>query len=376
MIDRRAEILLREALMASIFAAPTDHGLSYDELMEVGRCAGHKDGTINDALQQIPYTYRERNRLMPDANDILHAKTFLPEEPELHDFDALDFVASAINERIDDEGVKAARIDRSVLVERAKASGLNASAVQGAITFMVLGEILVETGGILRPTQIMGRLMLPGELNRKWRSGPNPNRVFPKPQRQAAVDYVRDVVARRTDGRPRHAEPLDAFSDALERIGLKPFRMWWAQTVTELRASNPNSAPVSCVVLSAALAEGALTFAAKHARDMQLGAFQSSNFDREPKDWRAEKLIESAAAGAAPILTAPIRARAEHLHKARQRVHAGRMLGEYPAGPPDLRPEEGRDAKAAAEQVVRAVLDWLERQPQALAAGPELPRMP
>ncbi|GEN01723.1 hypothetical protein MRA01_62620 [Methylobacterium radiotolerans] len=365
MIDRGVEVLLREALMASIFAAPMDPGLSYEELMEVGRRAGHRDGTINDALQQIPYTYRERNRLMPVETDVMHAKSFLPEGPELHDFDALDFVASAVNERIDDEGIRAARIDRSVLVERAKASGLNASAVQGAITFMVLSEILAESGGILQPTQIMGRLTLPGELNRKWRGGPNPHRVFPKPQRQAAVDYVRDVVARRTDGRPRHADPLDAFPDVLERIGLKPFRMWWAQTVTELRASDLNSAPVSCVVLSAALAEGALTFAAKHARDRLLGTFQSSNFDREPKDWRAEKLIESAATGAVPILTAPIRARAEHLHRTRQRVHAGRMLGEYPAGPPDLRPEEGRDAKATAEQVVRGVLDWLERQPTA-----------
>jgi len=44
-------------------------------------------------------------------------------------------------------------------------------------------------------------------------------------------------------------------------------------------------------------------------------------------------------------------------------IHAGRMLSDYPAGPPDLRPDEARDAKATAELVVRAVLEWLQKNP-------------
>jgi hypothetical protein len=39
------------------------------------------------------------------------------------------------------------------------------------------------------------------------------------------------------------------------------------------------------------------------------------------------------------------------------------MLSEFPAGVPDLRPDEARDAKTTAELVVRRVLDWLERYP-------------
>ncbi len=35
------------------------------------------------------------------------------------------------------------------------------------------------------------------------------------------------------------------------------------------------------------------------------------------------------------------------------------MLSLHPHGPPDLRPEEAREAKAIAELVVRNVLDWL-----------------
>jgi hypothetical protein len=51
------------------------------------------------------------------------------------------------------------------------------------------------------------------------------------------------------------------------------------------------------------------------------------------------------------------------LIKVRQRIHAGRMISDYPAGVPDLRPEESREAKATADLVVRRVLDWVRRYP-------------
>jgi hypothetical protein len=39
------------------------------------------------------------------------------------------------------------------------------------------------------------------------------------------------------------------------------------------------------------------------------------------------------------------------------------MLSEYPAGVPDLRPEQAREAIQTAEVVVRRVLDWLQKYP-------------
>jgi hypothetical protein len=56
---------------------------------------------------------------------------------------------------------------------------------------------------------------------------------------------------------------------------------------------------------------------------------------------------------------------ADGLILTRQRIHAGRMLSEFPRGMPDLRPEEAREARAVAERVVRQVLDWLDRYPAA-----------
>ena len=74
-----------------------------------------------------------------------------------------------------------------------------------------------------------------------------------------------------------------------------------------------------------------------------------------------EKLLEAAAFGPEATLAGPAKPAAERLNLARQRIHAGRVLSDHPGGLPDLKPEEARAAKDTAEQVVRAVLEWLER---------------
>lgn len=363
-MNRDLNDLLREALMCSIFVSPTDPGLTYEEAFEIGRQAGYQNGEIGDTFPHVSKTDYGRVRYVPTHHDIVFSEVFESSEDALLSLPAADFVYSALNERIKADGIQRARLDRGVIVERAVIAGLDRPAVEGAITCLLLSGQLMEREGGIAPKIQSGVLKPLGEQSR-------PRSSHRRTARPRALALVRDVVARRADGRPQQSEPLDAFPDALEQIGFKAFRMWWTQTVTELRGSDPHSAPVSCVVLSAALVEGALTFAAKYARSAQLGAFQSSNFEGEPRTWKAEKLIESAAmGGSAAIFTPQIKARAEHLNKTRQRVHAGRMLGEYPGGPPDLRPEEGRDAKATAEQVVRAVLDWLAKHSAAQGGAP------
>jgi hypothetical protein len=105
-----------------------------------------------------------------------------------------------------------------------------------------------------------------------------------------------------------------------------------------------------------------LTFIVKHARAN--GQFQSKEYEREPRSWKIEDLVASAASGGpTAVLDLQSKTRAETLIRTRQRIHAGRMLSDYPTGPPDLRPDEAREAKGAADQVVRAVLDWLQKNP-------------
>jgi hypothetical protein len=134
--------------------------------------------------------------------------------------------------------------------------------------------------------------------------------------------------------------------------------------VAELGRADTSVSPVAVAVLSAALVEGALTFVVKHARELGLGVMASKTFDGEPRTWRIDDLVSSAAAGRdSAILDQPARLRADELVRVRQRIHAGRMLSEFPGGVPDLRPEEAREARSTAFLVVRRILDWLERNP-------------
>lgn len=181
---------------------------------------------------------------------------------------------------------------------------------------------------------------------------------------QRLYPMVRDVIERRSDGRSLAAEPFEAFGERLSGLGYGHFRAWWVQTVTELRRLDLSLNPVIAAVLSAALVEGALAFVVRHARQLGLGVLGSKTFDGSPQTWKIDDLVSSASSGgASAILDQPARHRADALIKVRQRIHAGRMLSDYPGGVPDLRPEESRDARQTAELVVRRILDWLDRNP-------------
>jgi hypothetical protein len=351
---------LKAAIECSVYVAPLEPGLTHEELIEVGERAGYQQGEIGDALPRMA-TRSFGKRLLPDASTAASWIFLSREEPDYRNFQAFDFVVAELNALARAEGAARALLQRSVMVERAVAKGIPRHDVEVAITYQVMANMLTEKDGILRFPNNHGPRGLPSEqLNTGLPRG------LPRPDRARAFPIVKDVIERRTDGRPAYAEALDAFAEELNKLGYGRFRLWWTRTVTELRQTEANVAPISASVLAAALVEGALTFVVKHARTTGLGVFQSKDFDRDPRTWKIDDLVSSAAAGGATaILDLQTKNRAETLIRARQRIHAGRMLSEFPGGPPDIRPEEARDAKAIADQVVRAVVDWLQRFPHA-----------
>jgi hypothetical protein len=240
----------------------------------------------------------------------------------------VDLVFDELNLRLRSEGEARAEIERSVLVERAVAKRIQRHNIEVVITWLVMAKQLVEKDNMLRFAHRGATVrQLPSATRGIHRHRDS------KPHKARAYPLVKDVIARRVDGRPQHAEPLDAFAEELEKLGYRQFRMWWMQTVSELRQSNPSSTPVAVAVLAAALVEGALTFIVKHARAN--GQFQSRDYEREPRTWKIDDLVASAASGGpSGILDLQSKARAETLIRTRQRIHAGRMLSDYPAGPP------------------------------------------
>ena len=347
--------LLKVAIECSVYVDPVDPGLSLDELVEVGKRLERQPGEIRDNTRFVQFGF-SKGRLVPDRNTAARWLFFSPQEdPDYRNIQAFDFVISELNKIVRANGAAGALLDRSVVVERAVAAGLSRQDAQITIACMVFSDQLAEKGGQLHFPNFGQARQTPSEALKA-----GPRGTVQRPDRARIYPVVKDVVGRRVDGRPRYAEPLDAFAEELEPLGYKAFRGWWSQIVAELKRGDTNASPVSVIVMAAAVVEGALTFAAKHSREKGLDQFGSNNFDGEPKSWKLEHLVTSAATGGdRAILNAQSKARAEALLLTRQRIHAGRMLSMYPGGPRDLHPEEARDAKATAELVVRSILDWL-----------------
>ncbi|MDA9448259.1 hypothetical protein [Bradyrhizobium sp. CCBAU 21360] len=358
---QKVKKFIAEALECSVFIRPREPGLTFAEIKEIGDRRGYREGEIGDAFVTMGLHSMGRGSklLGPEQQTLITWKFFLPETPEYRDLDAFDFVYTEFGELARNLGQAKAQMERDTLVSRALSRGISETGIEVAITILIFAEYMAEKDGVLRfAMPVNGNGPLPSEQMKAQRV------AMPRDTRSQLMPIVKDVISRRTDGRPRHAEPFDAFAARLSSLGYAGFHTWWVQIVSELRRSDVQSASVSVCVLAAALVEGALTFVVKHARSKQVGPFGSNNFERDPRTWRIDELVSSAASGGrSSILDQATRSRADSLIQTRQRIHAGRMLSDHPAGVPDLRPEEARDAKQTAELVVRNVLDWLDRFP-------------
>lgn len=357
---------LKAALECSVYAQPTDPGLTYAELVEATKRAGHLEGEIHDAIPRATTVYfrRSDDKLLPGSSDIIQMLFFgVREEPDYRNPTAIHFVFEQMRALVRSQGAMKARIERGLLAARGAGEDLSPSDVQIAIAILVLNEVLADKGGIISFAQGKESYGSPGDNSNLRSTFPHQAPVR-KEARARAYPIVKDIVERRTDGRPLSAEPFDAFAEQLGKLGYGKFRTWWQQLVSELRHTSIEVSPVSVTVLAAALVEGALTFVVKHGRSLGLGVFASTDFDKPARSWKIDDLVTSAAANkAAPILDQATKHRASSLIQTRQRIHAGRMLEDFPNGVPDLRPEEPRDARHTAELVVRRVLDWLEQHP-------------
>jgi hypothetical protein len=356
---------VKAALECSVYVAPNDPGLTFEEILEVGKRVGLQAGEIGDAIAQATTQYFgvTNNKLLPDAQTSAQWGLFIfHEDPDYRNFSAFDFVFLEFNACMRANGVRNAQLERNLIVERAVAKDIPRHDIEVAITMLLMSGQLIEKDGLLRRAHAVLYSQLPSE-QRSQLKGP----LMRKGARARAYPLVKDVIERRTDARPKCAEPLDAFADALDKLGYGPFRLWWKQIVEELRRGDTQSSPVSVSVLAAALVEGALTFVVTHARKLGLSVFGSRSFDTDPRTWRIDDLVSSAASGRdSAILNASARQRADRLILLRQRIHAGRMLSEFPSGPVDLRPDEAREARDSADLVVRAVLDWLQKYPASI----------
>src|SRR5712664_666000 len=154
---------LKAALECSVFLDPTDPGLSYEEILEVGKRAGWQPGEIGDALQHATTQFIGSKRMLPDRNTVAFWQFLSAEDPEYRNFDAFDFVVSELNAKAKADGATAARLERNLVVERAVANGLPRNDIEVAITCFVYDTATTEKDGFLRFPGNHGVRRLPSE---------------------------------------------------------------------------------------------------------------------------------------------------------------------------------------------------------------------
>src|SRR6185437_15798349 len=127
-----------------------------------------------------------------------------PEEPDYRPFTALNFLHAQLAECAKAVGIRNAKIERSVMWERAKQQGIPQVDIDAAIALAVLCRIMIEQEGIVRFIPGKESWPSPKQQHDQIRGTTAPSPVH-RPNRARAFPIIKDIVARRTDGRARHA---------------------------------------------------------------------------------------------------------------------------------------------------------------------------
>jgi hypothetical protein len=275
--------LLTTALECSFYVSPKNPGLTFDELLGFGRHFGLEAGVIADAMAQVTTMYVGQRMIQPDPNKVLSwIAPHIVETPEYINIAAFDFWSASLHESAKANGIARARLDRDTTIERAAAKGIARHDMEVALAIQSFLKHVIDKDGVVSPAP--GRAGWPSISDQRKNHG---IAVRHNNDREKAYFAVKNIIGRRTDGRAPHAEPLDAFGERLESLGYRHFKLWWSQLVSQLRQSDPETVPVAVLVLAAALVEGALIFVARRGRDLNVGIFGSSTFEKEkPFQWK------------------------------------------------------------------------------------------
>jgi hypothetical protein len=168
--------------------------------MSAGFLRGEIVDTIATVAQQT--SGGGSRRLLPNQGVIsLLGILSIKKNPEYRNLAAFDFVYSQLNYIIRAEGVRNAQIDRRVLVEQAIAQGIRECDVEIAITILVMCNHLSQKDNQLRPPGAGWNYeQLPSQQR-----GPPIDAQYSE-QRARAYSLVKDVIDRRSAGRPPKTE--------------------------------------------------------------------------------------------------------------------------------------------------------------------------
>jgi hypothetical protein len=150
MMNQEVIKFIQEALECSVYIAPKEPGLTFDEVLEIGKKIGLQAGEIGDALPFAAKVYIGVKMLLPSDNAMAAWCLYFPEIPDYRNFAAFDFVVSQLNTSVRAEGARNARLERTLIVERAVAQHIPRNDIEVAITMQVIAGQLTDDDGVLR----------------------------------------------------------------------------------------------------------------------------------------------------------------------------------------------------------------------------------
>jgi hypothetical protein len=141
---------LMAAIECSVYHAPREPGLTFQEMIEVGSQVGYQRGELGDAITAFSRGTRIADgRLQLPPNTMLADFIFL-REPEYRNRDAFEFVAKHLRDLVKAVGRDQARIPRETLVAQGVAKGQPETALEVAITLYLLeGRLVQDKDGLL-----------------------------------------------------------------------------------------------------------------------------------------------------------------------------------------------------------------------------------
>jgi hypothetical protein len=352
--SQKVQAFISVVLEAALYAYPRGNGISLPELIEVAQNHGFREGEVSDAARRWQATSQDGKRLTIDEHDAIELAIHFSPNP-FCPIEVFDFVFDQFHELAREVGHSRAQMDRNVLVSRGVKKGYDDQHVDIAIACYIEGKrLLRDKDGVISPSQHMFNSRPSDSLGHS-------HQVVEGKRFEAIRDVlpaVKDVIARRGDGRPSFANPIRAFGSLIPRLGYDVFFQWWEQVRGELERTNRRVAPTTTVVLAASLAEAAFVFVAKEVRSTGL-SMQSKEMEKPPRQWSLNSLIKAAKGGQAPLLDDDLGRRCERLNILRQRIHIGRFMKETTTPPSvDIRPEEAAEGVETLERLLRALLDW------------------
>jgi hypothetical protein len=240
----RVQEVIREIFECSVYVAPREPGLTREEVLAVAQRLGLRHGEALDALRTVVRSsHLDQARLWPDDPPVYpdFMRALIPDfrKPE-----AFDFVFSYFLELARDVGLTNAQVPQSVIIAAGIASGLQEHDLDVALSTYALAEWTIEKDNHLELDPFRRDYAAPClQVSQQKQS-----HTLRREGLHKAYEAVKDIVARRTDGRLSFPEPLDAFERVLDELGHGRFLTWWAHTVSELRLANPAISPLTACV--------------------------------------------------------------------------------------------------------------------------------